>query len=205
MAVNDTGLQLSAAQALVNVGQFDRAATFLQHAEARDANNYRLHAIRGQIASLQARNQDAIREYRIAIEHLPEGVPEGPLYPISLHLSLSELYRGADEQAGADRKIRPLDRCKSNVETLEQRNELLDFGCADHGIDFRAVVPDGRLRPGGQDRDVSARPVPPESLDQPEALVVRTVGDVQPPAVKRQRAGRKLPGTHLRRDTVIPQ
>ena len=105
MNANDSGLQLSAAQALVNVGQFDRAATFLQHAEARDANNYRLHAIRGQIASLQARNQDAIREYRTAIEHLPDGVPEGPLYPISLHLSLFELYRGADDQAGAEREL----------------------------------------------------------------------------------------------------
>src|SRR2546421_2074377 len=105
MNANDSGLQLSAAQALVNVGQFDRAATFLQHAEARDANNYRLHAIRGQIASLQARNQDAIREYRTAIDHLPDGVPEGPLYPISLHLSLFELYRGADDQAGAEREL----------------------------------------------------------------------------------------------------
>ena len=105
MNANDSGLQLSAAQALVNVGQFDRAATFLQHAEARDANNYRLHAIRGQIASLQARNQDAIREYRTAIDHLPDGVPEGPLYPISLHLSLFELYRGADDQAGAELEL----------------------------------------------------------------------------------------------------
>src|SRR5438477_5980529 len=105
MNAADTGLQLSAAQSLVNVGQLDRAATFLQHAEARDANNYRLHAIRGQIASLQARNQDAIREYRTAVDHLPDGVPEGPLYPISLHLSLFELYRGADDQAGAEREL----------------------------------------------------------------------------------------------------
>ncbi len=82
----DAGLQLSAAQAVVNLGQFDRAAKFLKRAEAVDPNSYRLHAIRGQIASLEDRNDDAIREYRFAIDHLPASVQEGPLYPVSLHL-----------------------------------------------------------------------------------------------------------------------
>jgi tetratricopeptide (TPR) repeat protein len=92
-STRDAGLQLSAAQAVVNIGQFDHATTFLKRADAVEPGNYRLHAIRGQIASLEDRNDDAIREYRFAVDHLPAGVQEGPLYPVSLHLSLYEMYQ----------------------------------------------------------------------------------------------------------------
>jgi tetratricopeptide (TPR) repeat protein len=119
----DTGLQLSAAQASVNVGQFDQAKTFLQRAEARDPNHYRLHAIRGQIAYLQARSDDAIREYRFALDHLPEGVPEGPLYPISLHLSLYELYRATEDNAGADRELAAARTAIGRISGVEDSNQ----------------------------------------------------------------------------------
>ncbi len=100
-----TGLQLSAAQALVNVGQLDAAGKFLDRASSSDANNYRLHAIRGQIASLQNQNEDAIKEYRFSLDHMPSAVPEGPLYPVSIHLSLAEAYRGIDDSAAAAREV----------------------------------------------------------------------------------------------------
>ena len=99
------GTQLSAAQALVNVGQFDRAENFLKRAEASDANSYRLHAIRGQMFSLEDRDEDAIREYRTALQDLPQSVQEGPLYPVSLHLSLSEIYRRTQQQQQAETEL----------------------------------------------------------------------------------------------------
>ena len=101
----DNALQLSAAQALVNIGQFDRADVFLKRAATQDAQNYRLHAIRGQMDSAQNMTDDAIREYQAALSNMPQAVPEGPLYPIQLHLSLAEQYRAADNTAAADREL----------------------------------------------------------------------------------------------------
>ena len=99
---NNMGLQLSAAQALVNVGEFDRAETFLKRVDAVNPGQYRLHAIRGQINSDENHDDDAIREYRIALDHLPAAVQEGPLYPVSLHLSLYELYQRTEQAGAAD-------------------------------------------------------------------------------------------------------
>ncbi len=98
----DAGIQLSAAQALVNVGAFEPASNFLKRAEAMTPNSYRLHAIRGQMATLEGHNDEAIREYQIAIQNLPEAPQEGPLYPVSLHLSLSEIYRRREQSPQAD-------------------------------------------------------------------------------------------------------
>ena len=100
-----SGLQLSAAQALVNAGKFPQATTFLTRAESADPNGYRLHAIRGQMASLEDHNDDAIREYQNAIRNLPEAAPDGPLYPVSLHLSLSEIYRRTEQSQQADAEL----------------------------------------------------------------------------------------------------
>ncbi len=101
----NTGLQLSAAQALVNVGEFDSANKFLQRAEAVDPNQYRLHSIRGQIASAENHDDVAIREYQFAISHLPPAVQEGPLYPVSLRLSLYELYQRTDQTGPAEQTL----------------------------------------------------------------------------------------------------
>src|SRR5579864_4652306 len=94
----DAAVQLSAAQALVGVGRFEEAENFLKRAEASDPNNYRLHAIRGEMFALEDHNDDAIREYQSALRNLPQAVPEGPLYPVSLHLSLSEIYRRLEQE-----------------------------------------------------------------------------------------------------------
>lgn len=109
-------IQLNAAQAMVNAAQFDRAETLLKRAEALDANHYRLHAIRGQFLALQNQNDQAIREYQTAIRNLPPSIPEGPLYPVSLHVDLYQLYRDTGDTAGAEREantarslIQPLD------------------------------------------------------------------------------------------------
>ena len=105
-ATGDNNLQLSAAQAMVNVNQFDQANAFLKRAETLNPDHYRLHAIRGQIASSQNMNDDAIREYKLAFDRLPvEGVPEGPLYPIQLRLSLYELYRATQQDGPADEQL----------------------------------------------------------------------------------------------------
>jgi len=121
----DAGLQLSAAQAVVNLGQFDRATKFLKRAEAVDPNNYRLHAIRGQIASLEDRNDDAIREYRFAIDHLPASVQEGPLYPVSLHLSLYEMYQRTDQSSAADAELAAARTAIAGITGSETSSEYL--------------------------------------------------------------------------------
>jgi tetratricopeptide (TPR) repeat protein len=102
---NNLGIQLSAAQSLVTIGQFDSANTFLQRAETLDANNYRLHAIRGSIDSAENHDDDAIREFRFSLDHMPAAVQEGPLYPISIHLSLFEVYQRTDQNDAADKEL----------------------------------------------------------------------------------------------------
>jgi len=84
----DAELQMSAAQAQVNVAAFEKAESFLKRAEGANPNNYRLHAIRAQVYTLEDHNEDAIREYQTAIKNLPDSVREGRLYPVGLHLSL---------------------------------------------------------------------------------------------------------------------
>ena len=101
----EIGLQLSAAQAFVNAGDTEKANVFLQRGEALDPNHYRLHAIRGQAAAMETRTKDAIREYETALNNMPQGVPEGPLYPIELRLDLYQLYRDDANDAAAQRQV----------------------------------------------------------------------------------------------------
>jgi tetratricopeptide (TPR) repeat protein len=98
---------MSAAQALVNVAAFDKAENFLKRAEGADPNNYRLHAIRGQMYTMEERNEDAIREYQSAIQNLPETVREGPLYPVGLHLSRQRFTAGPRRQTRLNRNSPP--------------------------------------------------------------------------------------------------
>jgi tetratricopeptide (TPR) repeat protein len=119
----DAGLQLSAAQAAVNVGEFDPAATFLKRAETVDPNSYRLHAIRGQIASLEDRNEDAVREYQVAIAHLPATPQEGPLYPVSLHLSLFELYRRTEQADAAQGELNAAKASLAKITGVEESSK----------------------------------------------------------------------------------
>lgn len=118
---NDVNLQLSAAQAQLAAGSVERAEPFIKRAASIDAEHYRLHAIRGEIARLEERNGDAIQEYNAAIAHLPETPAEGLLYGIQLHLNLVELYKGLQDDAAfknhlqiAQSQIGGLDERRSN-------------------------------------------------------------------------------------------
>jgi tetratricopeptide (TPR) repeat protein len=101
----DLTLQLSAAQAQVSIGSLDRAADFLGHASKIDPNYYRLHAIRGEIAQMQDRDADAVRDFNAAISSLPSTPVEGSLYGIQLHMNLSPLYQNLDEPEQSRREL----------------------------------------------------------------------------------------------------
>jgi tetratricopeptide (TPR) repeat protein len=104
-AKGNVGLNLNAAQAWVSVGRADEAESFLKKARQIDPNNYRLHAILGEMAESQDRVADARAEYHQALDHLPRTVPEGPLYPIELRLNLYELNIRQEDQAEAKRQL----------------------------------------------------------------------------------------------------
>jgi tetratricopeptide (TPR) repeat protein len=101
----DLNLQLSAAQAQVAAGSTQQADVFLQRAAGIDANNYRLHAIRGEIARIHDQTPEAINEYKIAIAHLPAEPGEGPLYGIQLHMNLSDLYKSQRDDQNAKAEV----------------------------------------------------------------------------------------------------
>ena len=114
----DLGLQVSAAQAAVAAGSIDHADSFLKRAEVIDADYYRLHAIRGQIAQIQERDTDAVREYSSAIAHLPASPVEGQLYGIQLHMDLMQLYKNLNETNEAQQN---LEIAKTEIGKIDDR------------------------------------------------------------------------------------
>ena len=101
----DLGLQLSAAQAEVALGSIQHADVFLQRAAAIDPEHYRLHALRGEIARMEERDSDAVREYQAALAHMPAEPGEGPLYGIQLHMDLMELYRSLHQTDASHQQL----------------------------------------------------------------------------------------------------
>ncbi len=104
-AKGNIGLELSAAQAWINVGRPDEARPFLDEAKRIDANNYRLLAIEASMAESEDRLLEAEQQYKAALEKLPARVPEGPLYPIELRLNLYEIYVRQDDDANAKQQL----------------------------------------------------------------------------------------------------
>jgi tetratricopeptide (TPR) repeat protein len=102
-APRDIEIQLNAAQAMLNAGDFDKATALLKHAADLNPVHYRVYALRGRLDANQHRSEDAIREYEAALKHLPEAVPEGVLYSISLRVDLALIYRDAGDAANAER------------------------------------------------------------------------------------------------------
>ena len=102
-APRDIDIQLNAAQAMLNAGELDNAAALLDHSATLNPDHYRLYALRGRLDAVQHRTENAIREYEAALQHLPEGVPEGVLYPISLRVDLAQIYRDNGDSVNADR------------------------------------------------------------------------------------------------------
>jgi tetratricopeptide (TPR) repeat protein len=101
----DIGLQLSAAQADVALGAIDKAEGFLNRAEQLDRDHYRLHAIRGEIARLEDRDADAVKEYQAVLAHLPASPADGPLYAIQVHMDLMDLYQNLKQTDAAREQL----------------------------------------------------------------------------------------------------
>ena len=100
-ALKDLGLQLAAAQAEVALGSTEKANKFLDRAAGLDANHYRLHAIRGEIARIQEHYPEALKDYSAALANLPLSPVEGPLYGIQLHMDLMELNHVLGDEGAA--------------------------------------------------------------------------------------------------------
>ncbi len=101
----DLILQLSAAQAQAATGALDDANSFLKRAQELNPSDYRLHAVRGQIAQLQNRDADAVTEYKAALANLPATPVEGPLYGIQLHMDLVALYDNQGDENAAHSQL----------------------------------------------------------------------------------------------------
>jgi tetratricopeptide (TPR) repeat protein len=101
----DLGLQLSAAQAQVALGSIDKAELFLDRAAHLDPDHYRLHAIRGEIARLDDRDEDAVKEYNAVLAHLPANPAEGPLYGIQVHMDLMDVYQNLKQDDAAHEQL----------------------------------------------------------------------------------------------------
>ncbi len=114
----DLALQLSAAQADVTVGSIEKANQFLDRAAHLDPEHYRLHAIRGEIARLEDRDADAVKEYTTVLAHLPANPAEGPLYGIQVHMDLMDLYQNLKQTDAAREQ---LDIAQNQIGTLDEQ------------------------------------------------------------------------------------
>jgi tetratricopeptide (TPR) repeat protein len=98
-------VQLDAAQAEVSAGLIEQANSLLGRAAALNPNSYRIHAVKGDIAHLEGRDEEAVREYTAAVDSLPPNPVEGPLYGIQLHMNLVDLYRSLENPDAAKREL----------------------------------------------------------------------------------------------------
>ena len=99
-------LQLSAAQAQLRAGYLDKTRQYISRAEAIDANHYRLHSVKAQLARTENRPEEAIAEYQKALAALPAGGgQEGILFPLQLRLNLADLYRETGNKEGAHEQM----------------------------------------------------------------------------------------------------
>ncbi|MGB8132524.1 MAG: tetratricopeptide repeat protein [Candidatus Angelobacter sp.] len=105
LAPKSVNVQLAAAQAQLRVGNLDKTRTYLSRGEQLDANYYRLHAIRGDLAKIERRDSDAVKEYLAALAAMPEGPAEGVLYPTQLRLNLIDTYRNLDDDAAINQQL----------------------------------------------------------------------------------------------------
>lgn len=105
-APKDINVQLSAAEAQMQVSNPDKTRIFLARAEQIDPKHYRLHAIRGDLWRQERRNDDAVKEYLAALAAMPEAAPEGILYPTQVRLELINAYKELGDEAAANQQIR---------------------------------------------------------------------------------------------------
>jgi len=125
------GLDLSAAQAWVNLGHPGEAQPFLDAARRIDPNNYRLHAILASIADSEDRIEEAEHQYELALSTLPARPQEGELYPIELRLNLYEVYLREGEDAKANQQLQAAAAAIQNVQVSDSvRPEMLRLRAA---------------------------------------------------------------------------
>src|SRR5579872_777413 len=125
------GLDLSAAQAWVNLGHPGEAQPFLDAAQRLDANNYRLHAILASIADSEDRLEEAEHQYELALSTLPARPQEGELYPIELRLNLYEVYVREGEDAKANQQLQLAAAAIQNAQVPDSsRPEMLRLRAA---------------------------------------------------------------------------
>jgi tetratricopeptide (TPR) repeat protein len=130
-APKDVEIQLNAAQAMINAGDFGKATSLLSHAESLRPEHYRLYALRGRLASAEHQTADAVHQYEAALQHLPEGTPEGPLYPISLRIDLAELYRDEGDDANQLRVLEDAREAIGHIDpSVSERPEFLRLRAA---------------------------------------------------------------------------
>lgn len=130
-AKGNIGLDLSAAQAWVNLGRSDEAQPYLDAARQIDANNYRLHAILAGIAESEDRLPEAQQEYTAGLSSLPARPQEGPLYPIELRLNLYEVYVRQDDDANAKLQLQAASATIQQVRVPDaERPEMLRLRAA---------------------------------------------------------------------------
>lgn len=130
-AKGNIGLDLSAAQAWVNLGRADEAQPFLDDARKIDGNSYRLHAILAGISESEDRLAEAQQEYKAALSNLPARPQEGPLYPIELQLNIYEVYVRQDDDADARQVLQAASAAIQQVQVPDvQRPEMLRLRAA---------------------------------------------------------------------------
>ena len=145
MAPKAVNVQLAAAQSQLRVGNLDKTRMYLARGEQLDANYYRLHAIRGDLAVVEHRDPDAVREYLAAIAAMPEGPAEGVLYPTQLRIQLIDAYRNLQDEAAVQQQVKlGLDALSKFHVDATQQVEYLRLRAALRGIgnDFSGAEAD---------------------------------------------------------------
>ncbi len=104
-APKQINLQLAAADAAFRVNNVAQADKYLNRAQALNPNHYRLHALRAEMARVDGRLPDAIREYTAALANMPESVPEGVLFPIQLRYNLGDTLLSDGEETAANQQF----------------------------------------------------------------------------------------------------
>ena len=136
LAPKAVNVQLAAAQSQLRIGNLDKARMYLARGEQLDPNYYRLFAIRGDLAVVEHRDADAVREYLAALAAMPEGPAEGILYPTQLRIQLIDVYRNLQDEAAVQQQVKlgleALSRfhvdSTQQVEYLRQRAALRGIG-----------------------------------------------------------------------------
>jgi tetratricopeptide (TPR) repeat protein len=106
MAPQEINIQLSAAQAELRVSDLDKTRAYLAAAERLDPKHYRLHEILGDLARVERRDNDAVKEYLASLENMPEVPVEGILFPTQIRLDLIETYKSLGDDAAANEQLR---------------------------------------------------------------------------------------------------